>query len=260
MALRRLHEPPSRTGASAYSSLCTVIRAAPLAVLFSVIGHDENFQTTINAFENGNLNDVPWSVVIKELLTLSVISVVWHRYVLDNNFVAWKLTAIDTLVPFVFALLQCFLALTVTSTSKLPTSFAFWIFSLNLMGIGAYGQIIPRFGRPHARLLYQEHYEEEGDKIYDAMLKYFSDSFWTLIYTSVASFTCLILVASNLFSPSMSLFLVTMTTLGIVAWLYFDDSHSRLEDWFMRGPKAEGETRLLPHSSSGKRQRSAVER
>ena len=206
-----------------------------------------------------NLNGIPWPVIIKSVLTLSVISIIWHRYVLDNNFVAWKLTGIDTLIPFLFAILQCFLALTVTSESI--TSFAFWVCSLNVAGIFAYWQIISRFERPHARLLYQQHYgAKEGEEIYQTMRKYFSDSLWTLTCTSaISGFFCLV-IASGLYSAGWSLFMVTIGTIGIVGWLFIYDSHASLKKWFMLGAASHNETTLLLSDSTVKNRRSVVDR
>jgi hypothetical protein len=251
MDLRRLHEPPSKTGASAYSHLCTVIQAAPLAVLLSVIANEGIYTATVKAFEASDLNAYPWPELVKSFLSLLVISVVWHRYVLDNNFVAWKLTGIDTLIPFSFAMLQCLMALAVT---KSAASFIFWIFSLNATGIVAYWQVIPRFKRPHARLLYQLHYGDEGEKIYCTMLKYFSESLRTLIWTAAASFLCFVLVASNVFGLVMSMFLVSVITIVIVFWLYIDDCHSRLDKWFMQGAESDLKTPSLPQPLPEERQ------
>jgi hypothetical protein len=231
--LTKLHEPPSKLGSGAYTSLCTVIEAAPLAVLFTVIAQSEQYEKTIQSFSAGTLNDIYWSLIVKSFLTILVISVVWHRYVLDNNFVAWKLTAIDTLIPFSFAILQCFLALTVKNEVE-PSSFAFWIFALNAFGILAYWQVVPRFERQHAKKLFRDHYgPQEGPEIYDAIQKYFKDSLRTLIITSTISFAVyLVIVGANL-PKGLSLVVICIETLGIVFWLFFDDAHSRLKKWFM---------------------------
>ena len=110
--IRALHEPLSPNGASAYGNLCTVVQAFPLAVLFSVVsaGNPSIYENVIDAIHNHDLGLFPWTKVNETVLLISVVAAIWHRYVTDNNFVAWELNWIDTLIPFGFGALQSFLA------------------------------------------------------------------------------------------------------------------------------------------------------
>src|SRR5690348_10793384 len=106
--IRTLHEPLSKTGSSAYAALCTVVQAFPLAAIFAVLSKQTLYESTVEALTNGTWARINWEVGIKLPLVVAVVAVVWHRYVLDNNFMSWRMTWADAAIPFAISFVQVF--------------------------------------------------------------------------------------------------------------------------------------------------------
>jgi hypothetical protein len=242
--IRSLHEPISRSGASVYTALCTVVQAFPLAVILWVLGRADVYDKTISAIEAGQWATIPWDIILRILLAVAVIAVVWHRYVLDNNFMAWRLTGIDTAIPFFFAFVQCFLALSTTSTIY----FSFFFALITASGSLSYWHAKYRLASPHACAMFQSHFgTPEGDEIYRVIQKYFDDSYRKLRWSTVASAIVFFVCAAGTLSRARNLdLLMLLVVSGYIVGLHFvDDSANRLKEYFNRLP---GET--PPHATA----------
>jgi hypothetical protein len=60
-----------------------------------------------SVFENGNLS---WQILFKIIVFVAIVSVIWHRYVTQNQYVVWEFGALDTLIPIILATLQMWVA------------------------------------------------------------------------------------------------------------------------------------------------------
>jgi len=113
-----LHEPITPYSTNAYNTLISVIQGIALAALFYIINE------SIVKLKPASF-DI--SFVCRIVLAFLLICLIWHRYIVHDQYIAWRLTVFDTIIPMVFALLQIFLIL---SIPKSPFLFPLCLASL----------------------------------------------------------------------------------------------------------------------------------
>ena len=235
--LEKLHEPICPYSSAAYRSLCTVVQAFPLIVLFWVITEDKIYQDVYRAIEAGNLQYIQfktWYQVIEIVISLTVVAVIWHRYVLDIQFVAWPLTAIDTAIPFAFALWQCLLAISIRFAPS-PTPFSVFMLLIIAWGLVAYLQMVPKFRRPQAHALYMRHFGNEfGEQIHadvQTYLKAYVAEFKIYIFCAIVA---VIVCWWNPDRHEIIGSIVVAILTEIVVWrLFVRDIHFYLKRWLV---------------------------
>jgi hypothetical protein len=232
--LRKMHEPVCRYDADVYNHLCTVIQALPLAVLFWVFVEKGVYDEIGDAFVNRS-HPFPFIEVAKMVIVISSVCLIWHRYVVDSRFIAWRLSILDTLIPFGFAIAQSLLALSVYGSTLL---FAIWISVLAALGVAAYWQLRSKFQGKHALALYRNHFgEPQGSKIYNDVDKYFADWRRNLFLYFVATlgavlislpWNCTAVIRIN----NIDFVIVAILAALIIIHLFSDTLNTRLEPWF----------------------------
>lgn len=227
--IQRLHEPPSKTGTLAYTSLCTVVQAFPLAVIFWAIGRDDIYEETTKSIQSGAWIDYPFVFVLKAIVVTSLVAVVWHRYVLDSNFMAWRLSARDTLIPFGFAIAQCFLAMSIRGSDL--KAFAGFFTLVTALGIFSYGNAVKQLRLNHSLALFKAHYGDPGAEVHECVLKYFTQSKFALIACTALNVVVFIACLLNL-PRHADLCLVISVFMGEIIFHFVDNTTSRLEKFY----------------------------
>jgi hypothetical protein len=198
MSMKSLHQPVSPYTSSVYNALCTVVQAVPLAALFWMLwnkpsGGGSTFYDELSqvaTFDPG-VAKIAFSgrLVVeygKIIIVLWLINAIWHRYVIDDQFAAWRLRIRDTIIPFAFSACQAFLALSIQSDTKW---FALWIFALTMIGLVAYGCVTRSFATAEAQQLFDEHFadNERGEQMYNIVKVHFSRLYRIMKVSSVAT-------------------------------------------------------------------------
>jgi hypothetical protein len=110
--------------ASSYMTLISIVQSISLYVLL-----DKNFEKIYR------FNKTDWWMAWESLITLFVISIIWHRYVAHTQYLAWPLKMIDTLIPLGFGILQYNL---IISCGEGPFIFSYAFMLIFALGAVAY--------------------------------------------------------------------------------------------------------------------------
>lgn len=114
-----LYEPIAPYFANTYNTLVSVVQGVALAALFYIFSKEE-------------FNPL---IISKCIVAFGVICIIWHRFVVHTQYIAWRLTSIDTLIPMSFAMIQFGLILTIPKTILIFSLVITFIF---ILGLGAY--------------------------------------------------------------------------------------------------------------------------
>lgn len=114
-----LHEPVAPYFANTYNTLISVVQSLALGALLYIVKKEFNLLI----------------VLPKSIVTFGVICVIWHRYVINTQYIAWRLSFLDTLIPMCFALGQFWLILTIPKTAF---DFSLALICLSILGFFAY--------------------------------------------------------------------------------------------------------------------------
>jgi hypothetical protein len=143
--------------------------------------------------------------------------VIWHRYVTHDQYLAWRLGFLDTLIPMVFALLQMLLALSI----GYKTFYFSLIFAiLYFWGFIAYTNAVNKHDRPDSELLYKEHFHIEGDQFAHDVLwavKGFEKGCQVCFFILTVIFTCITLFIhfTNLSEEIYSLIVLSVCSMTL---------------------------------------------
>ncbi len=233
MSIKRWHEPIAGHGATGYAALCTVVQAFPLAVLFWVIGSDSRpsiLAEVAAALHDGSIEALPWTSIAKIMIAVPVFIIVWHRYILDIQFIAWRITWRDTLIPFTFSALESALALLVLA----PTIyFVACVTAIVFLGIPSYAQTLPQHKKDEARRLFREHFDKHGDDVHDAVSAFWRNKLMLMFQSSAlalgAMLVALFLHLRGMDSDAIETLAIGVAMAVIVARLFRDDITWRLE-------------------------------
>jgi len=109
-----LHKPVSPYFAGVYTTLMSIVQGAALATLAFVV-----FECSLST-----------ATIFKVIISWLVIGIVWHFYITHIQFVSWRLTPIDTLIPMGFGAWECWLIFSVPRSmcrfSSALTLIAIW--------------------------------------------------------------------------------------------------------------------------------------
>jgi hypothetical protein len=223
------HEPLAPNGAIAYGNLCTVVQAFPLAALLSTLrfGQPSIYDRVITATTTLHFSTFPWIEVNESILLILAVAAIWHRYVTDNNYIAWELNWIDTLVPFGFGILQSFIALSISSGSMVW--FEVWVLGVVLLGLAAYWQLIPKLRHPHSKSLYVSHFNRRGngEEILRVVEEHFVLSRF-MLGVAIPIHVLAILIIFLFANRTVDIIIVDVTVLPILTVLLVCDLPSRL--------------------------------
>lgn len=161
-----LFEPVAPYFADAYTTLTSVVQGLALGVL--------GYEIAKLFFENGSPNldfKILESIVTGKLFLIFLfICLLWHRYIVHNQFYAWELGVGDTIIPISFGLLEALLILAVPK-ALVYSSFIFACIST--LGVVAYVNTIQKHNdppdNPKALALYKHHFASLGKDFAEAM-------------------------------------------------------------------------------------------
>ncbi len=136
-----LHEPVAPYFANTYNTLISVVQGLALGALLYTVKSEFNLL-----------------IVPKSIVTFGVICVIWHRYVINIQYLAWSLSFFDTLIPMCFALGQFWLILTIPKTAF---DFSLAIICLSILGFFAYLNATLRLKGTELKELLDEHFMDK---------------------------------------------------------------------------------------------------
>lgn len=156
-----LHEPLSNYIAGTYNTLLSVVQGVSLGGVFYVI--------TVLSVKNL----IGWISIIKIVVVICLIALLWHRYVVHNQFAVWRLEIQDTIIPIIFGTFQFWLVLAIL---KDVAWFSGALASISMVGVVAYINTVWRYEKSETILLFKEHFKDEeegfGETLRRSILKY----------------------------------------------------------------------------------------
>jgi len=149
---KELSEPIAPYLGDAYIALTSVVQGVALAALLYVTSE------MLKNMEVITISTIPWVFVGKAMVVLALIILMWHRYVVHNQYNVGRFECRDTAIPILFSALQVALAL---SLSSQPFWFPAWMTLICLTGVAAYHNLIRRYDKSATRRVFKEHYRSE---------------------------------------------------------------------------------------------------
>lgn len=224
-ALKRLlFEPVAPYYADAYNTLSSIVQGLALGVYGYEVA--KLFFEVPSPFADPKLSMT--AVVCKLMIAFLSICVLWHRYITHDQFYAWRLGVLDTIIPIVFGLLEILLILTI---AKAFVYFASIFACLSTWGIVAYINTIHRHNDPpadpNARILYREHFASLGEGFADAFFyeiaRFERRAQRQLIITAVALWSVVLFMKfSSIPGAILDSVFIAMALIVLVYMLIFD--------------------------------------
>jgi len=168
-----LFEPVGPYFADAYTTLTSVVQGLALGIL--------GFQIATLYFDGKgadiDLTLLKSAVTLKLFLVFLLICLMWHRYIVHNQFYAWQLGVEDTIIPLTFGILEVLLIL---AAPKALIYSAFLFACVSTLGIFAYVNTIQKHRdppeNPKALAIYKEHFHSLGTEfgaiMFDEVTRY----------------------------------------------------------------------------------------
>ena len=139
-----LHEPLAPYLANVYNNLTHLIQGLVLAAIFYVISIQES---------------ITFPVALNIIISFGFVIVIWHSFIMHNQYIAIRASIFDTLLPIVLAVFQCILALAVTQPIYIHTFLIFPIMiMLEFIMLNAYIKNKNQL----ALKVFEEHFKELG--------------------------------------------------------------------------------------------------
>ncbi len=206
-----LANPISSYFSDAYNTLISVVQGLALGGLFVVLA-DPVYRTS----------SIFWP---RFFLAFLIINTIWHRYISETQYVAWRLTPVDTLIPMSFAILQGIAILAIRSD---PWAFALGFAAILLWGAVAYQNGLKHYSTPIVRDIYAAHYDGMlgdgfGGRILDAIIR-FQQISRNLLATAFAGSLITVLVAYRFDKRSLFVnWLILGYSVPFAAYFFFFD-------------------------------------
>lgn len=185
-----LHDPLSNYIASTYNTLLSVVQGVSLGGVFYVI----------TVLSEKNLMD--WVSIIKLAVVICLIALLWHRYVVHNQFAIWRLEIQDTIIPMVFGTFQFWLVLAIL---KDVAWFSGALASISAVGVVAYINTVWRYKKPETIALFKEHFKDEeerfGEILHDSILQFQKVAIVSMIVSATLNG---VMTAVNIYCDSLS--------------------------------------------------------
>ena len=157
-----LHEPIAPYFTNTYNTLLSVVQGLSLGYLFIKFGEYINHATINKDYSRLNflhkllIFSIPehCDFLFKFILIFCMAALLWHRYVVHDQYLAWRLNWFDTFILMLFALIQYLLILSLDQTLY---DFTFFTFIFYILGLLAYFYAQRKNKKEHAQLIYKEH-------------------------------------------------------------------------------------------------------
>jgi hypothetical protein len=189
LEIKDLFEPIAPYFADAYNTLTSVVQSLALGTLGYVISQiffEDHLPQSIGSITSKSL--IITLIIIKLILAICAICVLWHRYITNNQFDAWKLDVFDALIPLLLGFFEILMILTIP---KAIVYFASFFMCLSLLGIAAYWNAIRKHTPKRQKSLkvkelFQQHFGKKyGDIFYDEVTNFEKSAKSELIISTV---------------------------------------------------------------------------
>ena len=127
-----LYEPVATYYADVYNTLISVVQGVALGGFIYVLSSFiELIRLDLKITVHANM-------LMKAIVIFLIISLIWHRYVMHNQYLVWRIGVWDAIIPMLFAVLQISLALSMNSIE----CFCCWLSLLYFLGFFAYYNVV----------------------------------------------------------------------------------------------------------------------
>jgi len=206
-----LANPISSYFSDAYNTLISVVQGLALGGLFVVLA-DPTYR----------VSSMFWP---KFVLAFLIINTIWHRYISETQYVAWRLRPCDTLIPMSFAVFQGMAILAIRSRP--------WVFGLGISIIQLWAAIAYQNGFRHYRTLivrdiYGAHFDGMlgvglGGRLLDAIIRFQRRSRNLLAIAFLGALTTVLVAYRFENNPRVGNWLVFGYSFPTVAYFFFSD-------------------------------------
>jgi hypothetical protein len=121
-------------------------------------------------------------------VTFIVFCVIWHRYIIENQYISWTLGIGDTIIPMGFAVGQSAMAAAITRGNAL---FCWAYAALFFWGVFAYANALIRHRHQYVQQIYRWYFlplgSAYGEKFLRTFVKHERESFWELLAGGVVA-------------------------------------------------------------------------
>jgi hypothetical protein len=138
-----MHEPIAPYMAHTYNTLIHLVQGIVFGALFYIISIQENV-------------DILFTLKVVDVLLLTCL--IWHYYLVHDQYIAWRARIRDTVVPIALGLSQCMLILAIPKTIFI---FSLWFISIPIVGFFAYFNPFTGYKDPDAIELFREHFKDQ---------------------------------------------------------------------------------------------------
>ncbi len=244
LEIKDLFEPIAPYFADAYNTLTSVVQSLALGTLGYVIAQiffENHLPRAIGSITSEGL--IITIIIVKLFLAFFAICILWHRYIKNNQFDAWKLDVFDTMIPLLFGLFEVLMILTIP---KAIIYFASFFMCLSLLGIAAYWNAIrkhipKRQKSLKVKKLYQQHFGKKyGDIFYEEVRNFEKKAKGELVLSTVILVSITVIfsihlkflsevVEEILFCTIISLILIRLLYHDL--WRHLENSEQLKEFW-----------------------------
>jgi len=241
---KTIHHAVAPYFAQTYITLLSVVQGLVLGFLFQefykfidnkiCVSNKDFIQELISVFytcgsgsNQGNLN-----FLLKFILLFSMIGLLWHRYVVHTQYLAWQLRAFDTLILMSFSLIQYLLVL---SLQKSILTFAEFTTIFYLLGLRAYLHAHEKTEQPHIHSMYDEHfYDSPNNKSGDlsncfvSEVRVFERKATIVMLVSIVyqiAFVLTLILQDNFDENIFTQIYFVITMLGLMYLFHYDLQH-----------------------------------
>lgn len=206
-----LANPISSYFSDAYNTLISIVQGLALGGLFVVLA-DPTYRAS----------SMFWP---KFLVAFLIINTIWHRYISETQYVAWRLTPRDTLIPMSFAVFQ---GVSILAISSKPWVFASGIAAIQLWAAIAYQNGLNHYATLIVRDVYAGHFDGMlgvgfGGRLLDAIIRFQRHSRNLSLIAFVGSLATVLVAYRFENSPRVGNWLVLSYSLPTVAYFFFFD-------------------------------------
>jgi hypothetical protein len=168
--IKVLHEPIAPYLTNTYNILIQLIQGFVLAELLFILSRGDYYNIQL---------------VGKTIVVLSVVALIWHHYLVSNQYLVTRAGAQDTIIPLCLAVLQVLLILAMPLRSYY---FSFSLMLITLVSSLVYLNLYTKYKNPIAKEIFRVHFRELGpefaEDIYSEIINYDKKSSYFLAFVS----------------------------------------------------------------------------
>jgi hypothetical protein len=225
---KSLHEPVAPYFATSYITLVSVVQGLALGALVYLF------------YDKGRYD---LRTILESSISFGLICIIWHRYVIHTQYIAWRLSFFDTLIPISFAITQYWLSISIYTELN---CFSIAFTANCIVGLAAYLNAGRQFQHNGAEMreILKEHFidNEVADEFYRILYLFEMISIHSFVYVVLTS---VFVTDFNYFNTSFSENNKTIITTSIfgallVSMIFYDlryqlNKSVKLKDYGYKG-------------------------